>query len=97
MELHGAGLDPDSTPAQLRDSELKGWSLRFVMCPVGIAIQSDGLRVNCRVRGRELSAIISSKGPGRPGPGSDPGVRMEQRGPGWRTSRKAWAAEPGLE
>ena len=53
--------------------------------------------MNCRVRGGEPSAIISSKGPGRPGPGSDPEVRMEQRGPGWRTSRKAWAAEPGLE
>ena len=40
---------------------------------------SDGLRVNCRVRGGERSAIISSKGSGRPGPGSDPGVRVEQR------------------
>ena len=40
---------------------------------------SDGLRVNCRVRGGEKSAIISSKGPGRPGPGSDLGVRVEQR------------------
>jgi len=38
----------------------------------------DGLRVNCRVRGGEPSAIISSKGPGRPAPGSDPGVRVEQ-------------------
>ena len=39
----------------------------------------DGLRVNYRVRGGEPSAIISSKGPGRPGPGSDPGVTVEQR------------------
>ena len=38
----------------------------------------DGLRVNCRVRGGEPSAIISSKGPGRPAPGSDPGLRVEQ-------------------
>ena len=53
------------------------------MCPVGIAIQSmdcsDGLRVNCRVRDGEPSAIILSKGAGRPAPGSDPGVRVEQR------------------
>ena len=40
---------------------------------------SDGLRVNCRVRGGEPSALILSKGPGRPGPGSDLGVRVEQR------------------
>ena len=40
---------------------------------------SDGLRVNCRVRGGEPSAIISSKGPGRPGSGSDLWVRVEQR------------------
>ena len=39
----------------------------------------DGLRVNCRVRDGESSAIISSKGPGWPLPGSDPGVRVEQR------------------
>ena len=39
----------------------------------------DGLRVNCRVRGGEPSAIISSKGLGRPGLGSDLGVRVEQR------------------
>ena len=38
----------------------------------------DGLRVNCRVRDGESSAIISSKGPGRPASGSDPGVRVEQ-------------------
>ena len=38
----------------------------------------DGLRVNCRVSGEEPSAIISSKGPRRPAPGSDPGVRVEQ-------------------
>ena len=35
--------------------------------------------MNCRVRGREPNGIISSKGPGRPGPGSDPGVTVEQR------------------
>ena len=40
---------------------------------------SDGLRVNCRVRGGEPRAIISSKGLGRPGLGSDLGVRVEQR------------------
>ena len=39
----------------------------------------DGLRVNYRVRGGEPSAIISSKGPGRPAPGSDPGLRVEQQ------------------
>ena len=53
------------------------------MCPVGIAIQSmdcsDGLRVNCKVRGGEPSVIISSKGPERPAPGSDLGVRVEQK------------------
>ena len=41
--------------------------------------RGDGLRVNCRVRDGESSAIISSKGPGRPASGSDPGVRVEQR------------------
>ena len=40
---------------------------------------SDGLRVNCKVRGGEPSVIISSKGPERPAPGSDLGVRVEQR------------------
>ena len=40
---------------------------------------SDGLRVNCRVRGGEPSALISSKSSGRPAPGSDLGVRVEQR------------------
>lgn len=40
---------------------------------------SDGLRVKCRVSGGEPSAIISSKGPGKTGPGSDLGVRVEQR------------------
>lgn len=48
---------------------------------MGIAIlmdYGDVLRVNCRVRGEEPSIIISSKGPGRPAPGSDPGVRVEQ-------------------
>ena len=39
----------------------------------------DGLRVNCRVRGGEPRAIILSKGPGRPGPGSDLGVMVEQK------------------
>ena len=39
----------------------------------------DGLRVNCRVRGGEPSAIISSESPGRPGSGSDLRVRVEQR------------------
>ena len=38
---------------------------------------SDGLRVNCRVSGGEQNAIILSKEPGRPGPGSDLGVRVE--------------------
>lgn len=41
---------------------------------------SDGLRVNCRVSGGEQKAIILSKEPGRPGPGSDLRVRVEQRG-----------------
>ena len=41
--------------------------------------RGDGLRVNCRVRDGEPSAIILSKGAGRPAPGSDPGVRVEQR------------------
>ena len=40
---------------------------------------SDGLRVNCRVSGGEPSVVILSKEPGRPGPGSDLGVRVEQR------------------
>ena len=39
----------------------------------------DGFRVNCRVRGGEPNGIISPKGLGRPGPGSDPGVTVEQR------------------
>ena len=39
----------------------------------------DGLRVNCRVRGGEPSVVILSKEPGKPRPGSDLGVRVEQR------------------
>ena len=63
------------------DRGLKTLNLRSVLCPMGIAIlmdYGDVLRVNCRVRGGEPSIIISSKGPGRPAPGSDPGVRVEQ-------------------
>lgn len=35
--------------------------------------------------------------PRTPGPWSDLGVRMEQRGLRWRRSRKVWATGPGLE
>ena len=56
----------------------------------------DGLRVNCRVRGgnqvqsfiqrtREAWTRVRPKGQG------------EAADPGWKTSRQAWVAGPGLE
>ena len=54
----------------------------------------DGLRVNCRVRHGGQSTIIRTR---------EAWTRVRPRGqggaegPGWRTSRQAWAAGPGLE
>ena len=55
-----------------------------------------------QVRGGKANAIISCKGPGRPGPGSDPGsgwsrgsrLEDEQAGLGSRARTRMWRVGP---
>lgn len=98
MELDGAGLGPGSILAQLWGSGLMSWisdlssvqrERQFNLMDCG-----DGLRAGSQVGNQVQASRAKVQGGLDQGQSQDSGAA---EGPGWGTSRKAWAVGPGPE